>query len=153
MRIAAVLFVAALGALVGACAGSGPAAASSTANVIVVGTPAAPAGLQGFQIGSGAAGVSDVPVTCGTLVCFETLQLQNTGTGCAGNIDGNTNLFAAPASLTSLLTSSRSGLLIPNNPVLTPGQIVSVNIAIPPAPAVNYVVTVVLNWTNLACPM
>jgi hypothetical protein len=151
MRTAAILFVVALGALGGACSGSGPAAASSTANVIVVGAPAAPAGLPGFQIDSGAPSVSDVPLTCSALVCFETLQLQNNGAGCAGNIDGNINVFSAPASLVSLLTTSNSSIRIPNNPVVTPGQIVSVNVAIP-VPAENYVVTAVLNWINTSCP-
>lgn len=155
MRTAAILFVVVLGALAalcGACSGTSPATPSSaTANVIVVGAAAAPTGLPGFQIASGAAGLSDIPVTCSESVCFATIKLQNTGTGCAGNIDGTINVFSAPATPSSLLRSSTSGLLIPNNPILTPGQIVSVHVAIPIAD-VNYVVTAVLNWTNPTCP-
>ena len=152
MRSAARLFAVALGVLSGACGGDS-AAPSATANVIVVGAAAAPAGLPGFVIDTGAPDASAVPLTCSALVCFETIQLQNTGTGCAGNIDGDTNVFAAPASVTSLLATANSNIRIPNNPILTPGQIVSVQVSIPiPAPTVNYVVTAVLNWTTPSCP-
>lgn len=119
---------------------------------IVVGAPAAPASLPGFVIDSGAPGVSDVPLICSDQICLETLQLQNTGTGCAGNIDGNINVFSVPASATSLLTTSTAAIRIPNNPTLLPGQIVLVNVAVPAPPAVNHIDVAVLNWTNPSCP-
>jgi len=155
MRSVAMLFAVALAVAVleEGCSGAGPAAATSTANVIVVGAPAAPASLPGFVIDSGTLGVSDVPLTCSDQVCVETLQLQNTGTGCAGNIDGNINVFSVPASTASLLATSTAAIRIPNNPALLPGQIVSVNVAVPPAAsAANYIDVAVLNWTNPSCP-
>ena len=151
MRPTGIVFVVALGALGGACSGAGVVSASSTANVIVVGAPAAPAGLPGFQIDSGAPNTSDLPLTCSAIVCYATIQLQNTGTGCAGNVDANINIFAAPASLTTLLSTSSVSALIPGNPILTPGQVVSVNVAIQ-VPGVSYVVTAVVNSTNPTCP-
>jgi hypothetical protein len=153
MRSIAAVFVVVLGVLGWACGGSDPVAASSTSNVIVVGAAAAPTGLSGFVIDTGKPGVSNVPLTCSALICFETIQLQNTGTACAGNIDGDSNVFAAPASVTSLLATAHSSIRLPNNATLMPGQTVSVNVAIPiPAPAVNYIVTAVLNWTTPSCP-
>jgi hypothetical protein len=155
MRTSAILFVVVLGALAalgGACSGTSPSTPSSTTgNVIVVGAAVAPTPLPGFVIASGAAGRSDIPLTCSELSCFATIKLQNTGTGCAGNVDGNVNVFSAPATPSSLLTTSSSGFLIPNNPILKPGQIVSVNVAIP-VPAVDYIVIAVLNWTSPTCP-
>jgi hypothetical protein len=151
MRSVAMLFAVAV--LQGGCSGAGPVAATSTANVIVVGAPAAPASLPGFVIDSGAPGVSDVPLTCSNQVCLETLQLQNTGTGCAGNIEGNINVFSVPVSATSLLTTSTAAIRIPNNPTLLPGQIVSVNVAVPlAASAANYIDVAVLSWTSPSCP-
>ena len=134
------------------CSSGSPTAASPVATVIVVGAPAPPAGLPGYVIDTGAGGKSDVPLTCSDLVCAETLQIQNTGPGCATNVDGAIDVYSAPAGLNSLLTS-RSVLLIPYNPVLQPGQTVSVDVSVPiPAslPA-GYVVTAVLGWTNHAC--
>jgi hypothetical protein len=147
------VFVVALGVLGGACSGAAPLATVPPANVIVVGAPAAPAGLAGFVIDSGAPGVSSVPVTCSALICYVTLQLQNTGPGCAANIVGDVNVFTAPASVTTLLVTANSSIRIPNNPTMTSGQIATVNVALPiPVPAVSYVVTAVLNWTNPTCP-
>ena len=90
--------------------------------------------LPGFQIGSGAPGMSGAALTCSDQVCFETLQLQNMGPGCATNVDGNVNVFATPVSTTSLLASSTGAIRIPNNPTLLPGQVVSVNVSIPLPP-------------------
>jgi hypothetical protein len=51
------------------------------------------------------------------------------------------------------LTTSTAAIRIPNNPTLLPGQIVSVNVTVPPPPAtVNYIDIAVLNWTNPSCP-
>jgi hypothetical protein len=138
----------------GACSGSTPTAASSTGNVIPVGAPAAPAGLPGYIIDTGGGGKSAVPLICSEQVCFETIQLQNIGTGCAGNIDGSISVYAAPASPASALSTTAEGLLIPNNPVLAPGQVVSVNVAVPtPASlAVDYVVVAQINSTSPTCP-
>jgi hypothetical protein len=137
-----------------ACSQGTPTTASSTANVIVVGAPAAPAGLPGYVIDTGSGGTSDVPLTCSDQVCVETIQLQNTGPGCAGNIDGSINLYLSPASPTSPLSTRAEGLLIPNNPVLAPGQVVSANVSVPPpgSLAAGYVVIAQLNWTNPTCP-
>jgi len=153
MRSVAMLLTLALAGVAGGCGGADPVAATSAANVVIVGAQAAPASLPGFVIDSGTAGVSDVALTCSGQVCFETLQLQNTGPGCAGNVDGNVNVFSVPASATSLVAASDGAIRIPNNPTLLPGQIVSVNVAVPTPPAgVNYVDIAMLNWTNPACP-
>jgi hypothetical protein len=153
MRSVARLLTLALAGFMGGCSGADPVAATSAANVVVVGAPAAPASLPGFVIDSGTSGVSDVALTCSDQVCFETLQLQNTGPGCAGNIDGNVNVFSVPASATSMLTASTGAIRIPNNPTLLPGQVVSVNVAVPSSPAaVNYIDVAALNWTSPSCP-
>jgi hypothetical protein len=138
----------------GACGGSTPTAASSTANVIPVGAPPAPAGLPGYIIDTGGGGKSDTPLICSDQVCFETIRLQNIGTGCAGNVDGSIGVYAAPASAASALSAIAEGLLIPNNPVLAPGQVVSVNVMVPmPASiAVDYVVVAQINSTSPTCP-
>lgn len=125
---------------------------STTANVVVLGAVPSPNGLAGFVINSGSPGAPNSPLTCASLVCFQTIQLKNDGTGCAGNVNGQTNVFIAPASSPNLLRSSSSGFLIPGNPTVLPGQVVTVNVTIPEQPAVNYVVTEVLNWTIAVCP-
>jgi hypothetical protein len=137
-----------------ACSGSTPTAASSTAKVIAVGAPPAPGGLPGYVIETGGGGKSEVPLICSDQVCFETIQLQNIGTGCAGNVDGSISVYTAPASSASALSTTAEGLLIPNNPVLAPGQVVSVNVEVPtPASlAVDYLVIAQINWTSPTCP-
>jgi hypothetical protein len=74
--------------------------------------------------------------------------------GCAGNVDGSISVYSAPASPTSALSTTAEGLLIPKNPVLAPGQVVSANVAVPmPASlAVDYVVIAQINWTSPTCP-
>ena len=152
MRVCSVGLAVAVALSAGACAGSSPTAASPATTVIVADAQAAPAGLPGWVIDTGVNGVSAVPLTCSDIECVESIQLQNMGPGCAANVDGSINVFSAPASTTSL-TSSRAGLLIPSNPVLVPGQSVTVNVSVPnPAGRPDgYVVTVVLSWTNHAC--
>ena len=154
MRSGAVSLVLLLALSAGACSQNSPTAASSAATVVVVGASAAPAGLPGYVIDTGGAGTSDVPLTCSDQVCFETIQLQNTGPGCVTNVDGQINIYAAPPSLTSSLSTKGECLLIPNNPVLAPGQVVSVNVAVPmPASlSVSYAVTLALNWSTPSCP-
>jgi hypothetical protein len=146
------LLTLALAGFVGGCSGVDPVAATVAANVVVVGAPAAPASLPGFLIDSGAPGMSDVALTCSDQVCFQTVQLKNTGPGCAGNIDGNVNVFSVPASTTSLLASTTGAIRIPNNPTLLPGQVVSVNVTVPSPAEVNYIDVAVLNWTSPSCP-
>lgn len=152
MRSGAVRIALILALSGGACSGSTPTTASSTANVIPVGAPPAPAGLPGYIIDTGRGGRSDVPLTCSDQVCFETIQVQNKGPGCAGNVDGSIGVYSAPASPTSALSATAEGLLIPNNPVLTPGQVVSANVAVPIPLAVDYVVIAQFNWTSPTCP-
>ncbi len=153
MRSVAMLLILALAGFESGCSGAGPVTATSTANVVVVGATPAPASLPGLVFDSGTPGVSDVALTCSDQVCFETLQLQNTGPGCAGNIDGNVDVFSVPASATSLLATSTGAIRIPNNPTLLPGQVVPVNVTVPVTPAgVNYIDVAVLNWTNPSCP-
>jgi hypothetical protein len=148
MRIVGIV---AFGLLAAGCSGSTPAGASALGNMIVVGAPAPPNGLQGFVIGSGGGGVSNVPLTCSALVCFQSIQLQNTGPGCATNVDGSVNIYTAPANSGSLERTLLSSLLIPNNPVLAPGRTVSINLNVPPPIADSYIVTLVLNWTSPSC--
>jgi hypothetical protein len=154
MRSVTLILSLVLAGLEGGCSGAGPAAATSTANVVVVGAQAAPAPLTGFVIDSGTAdGSAAVALTCSEDICYETLQLQNTGLGCAANIDGDIDVFSVPASTTSLMARSTSAVRVPNNPTLLPGQITSVNVAVPAPPAaVSYIDVAVLNWTNPSCP-
>jgi hypothetical protein len=155
MRIRAFLLVLALAASAAGCAGSNTATTpSATTSVVVLGAPGAPSGLAGFVIDTGGAGTSDKSLTCSNAICYETIQLQNTGPGCAGNVDGTINLYSAPANLNSLVTGTKGQFLIPNNPVMTPGQVVSVNVEVPmPASqASNYAVILVINYTTPTCP-
>ena len=119
--------------------------------VVVVGANPAPSGLPGFVINQGAPGALQNPVTCAELVCYQTVQLLNTGPSCVTSVNGQTQVFIAPASTTTLVRTSSSGLLITGNPTLHPGQTVPVNVTIPEQPPVNYVVTLVLNWVTSTC--
>ena len=153
MRSVALLLSLVLAGLEVACGGADPAAATSTANVVVVGAPAAPPPLSGIVIDSGTPDASAVALTCSDQICVETLQLQNTGLGCAGNIDGDVDVFSVPASTTSLVARSTSAIRVPNNPTLRPGQITSVTVAVPAPPAgVSYIDVAVVNWTSPSCP-
>jgi hypothetical protein len=124
---------------------------STTGQVVVVGANPAPSGLPGFVINQGAPGALQNPVTCAELVCYQTVQLLNTGPSCVTSVNGQTQVFIAPASTTTLVRTSSSGLLITGNPTLHPGQTVPVNVTIPEQPPVNYVVTLVLNWVTSTC--
>jgi hypothetical protein len=151
-RVRVVVWVLTLGAACASCHNNIVAVPAPSTSVVVVGALQAPNGLQGFVINSGSPGSPNNPVTCAALVCYQTIQLMNNGANCAGNINGQTNVFIAPASSANLLRSSPSGFLIPGNPSLVPGQVVTVNVTIPEQPSVNYVVTETLNWSAAVCP-
>jgi hypothetical protein len=154
MRNRAVFFLLILAVSAAGCAGNTATSPTAATSVVVVGAPGAPSGLSGYVIDTGGPGTSDKQLTCSNLICYETIQLQNTGPGCAGNVDGTINLYAAPANLNSLVTTTKGQFLIPNNPVMTPGQVISVNIEVPMpgSQTSNYAVILVVNYTTPTCP-
>lgn len=147
--VRALLFVSIFGVLSAGC--STVVAPTLPGQVIVVGADPAPGGLPGFVVNQGSPGALQNPITCTAVVCYQTIQLRNNGTSCANNVNGQTQVFIAPVSSSSLVRNSSSGLLIPGNPPLLPGQTASVNVTIPEQPSVSYVVIVVLSWTSTSC--
>jgi hypothetical protein len=143
--------VACLGVLSAGCSNSVSTAPTPLAQVVVVGANAAPGGLPGFVINQGTPGAPQIPQTCAALVCYQTIQIQNTGIACANNINGQTQVFIAPASSPNLVRNSSSGFLITGNPALQPGQIATVTVTIPEQPPVPYVDILVMNWTSGTC--
>ena len=144
------LFFSVFGVLWGGCSNA-TVAPGPAGEVIVVGAEPGPGGLPGFVINHGSASGPAIPFTCAALVCYQTVQLRNTGIACANDINGQTEVFIAPASAPNLLRSSSSGYLITGNPPLLPGQTVSVNVTIPEQPSTDYVIMLVLNWTSSSC--